>query len=79
MGLLAEATTPPNRRWIPKGMTVGYLKKAVGRMTATATLDPRNLEGPARDLDVVVAVRDPSGDAVLDARVTMYLSARRAG
>nr|MBP8177167.1 DUF4442 domain-containing protein [Xanthomonadales bacterium] len=78
-GLATDVSIPPSMRWIPKGMTVRYLRKAVGRMTATATLDPRNLEGPARDLEVVVAVRDPSGDAVLDARVTMYLSARKAG
>ena len=78
-GLATDVSIPPSMRWIPKGMTVRYLKKAVGRMTATATLDPRNLDGTARDLEVVVAVRDPSGDAVLDARVTMYLSARRAG
>jgi hypothetical protein len=48
-------------------------------MTATAVLDTRNLEGPARDLEVNVAVRDPGGDAVLDARITMYLSPRKPG
>lgn len=77
-GLATDVSIPPSMRWIPKGMTVRYLRKAVGRMTATATLDPRGLEGPPRDLEVVVTVRDPGGDAVLDARITMYLSPRRA-
>src|SRR5215469_5274425 len=36
-GVMAEATMPPGMRWIPKGMTVEYLNKAVGSMHAVAT------------------------------------------
>jgi acyl-coenzyme A thioesterase PaaI-like protein len=36
-GLACEVGIPAAMRWIPKGMTVEYLKKAVGRMRATAT------------------------------------------
>ena len=77
-GLATDVSLPPSMRWIPKGMTVRYLRKATGRMTATATLDTQGLEGPARDLEVAVVVRDPGGEAVLEARITMYLSPRKA-
>ena len=38
-GLLTNVSIPPSMRWIPKGMQVEYLKKAVGTMRATATPD----------------------------------------
>ena len=31
MGALAEASIPPHKRWIPKGMEVSYTAKATGR------------------------------------------------
>ena len=36
-GLTCEVSIPRDMRWIPKGMDVRYLKKAVGRMRAVAT------------------------------------------
>jgi acyl-coenzyme A thioesterase PaaI-like protein len=36
MGLLAEATCPPDMRWLPKGMDVSYLAKSTTSLTCTA-------------------------------------------
>ena len=33
-GLAVEASLPPSMRWIPKGMEVDYVRKAVGTMRA---------------------------------------------
>ena len=40
MGLLAEATTPKGRRWIPKGMQVAYLAKSTTDLLCVAETDP---------------------------------------
>jgi acyl-coenzyme A thioesterase PaaI-like protein len=75
-GLCTEVTIPASMRWIPKGMTVRYLKKASGTMTATCTV-PAATEGVAQDLVAHVDVRDPAGEIVFDADVAMYVSMRK--
>ena len=35
-GLMTDASLPPGMRWIPKGMSVQYLKKARGRLRGVA-------------------------------------------
>lgn len=77
-GLTCEVSIPPSMRWIPKGMDVRYLKKAVGRMRATATpaFAPRPAdEGYELPFDVVI--EDPQGDAVLRAVIAMWISPRK--
>lgn len=78
-GLMTDVSIPASMRWIPKGMTVEYLKKAVGTMRATATpaIQPvASEEGYALPVDVVI--RDPAGDAVFRAQITMWVSPRDA-
>ena len=36
-GVMTDAAIPPDMRWIPKGMSVDYLKKAVGTLHGVAT------------------------------------------
>ena len=77
-GLTCEVSVPPSMRWIPKGMDVRYLKKAVGRMRATATpaFAPRAAdEGYELPFDVVI--EDPQGDAVLRAVIAIWISPRK--
>lgn len=77
-GLMTEASLPPSMRWIPKGMTVEYVKKAVGTMRAVATPARPVLESAdGHDLPVDVVVTDPHGDTVFRATITMWLSPRR--
>ncbi|TDR48605.1 acyl-coenzyme A thioesterase PaaI-like protein [Tahibacter aquaticus] len=76
-GLATDATIPASTRWIPKGMSVRYLKKASGRMTATALVPLIADPGQAQDLHARVEVRDDAGDVVFDADIVMWVSPRK--
>src|SRR5690349_14036143 len=59
MGALAEASIPPGRRWIPKGMEVAYTAKATSDITCIAETDALAWTGSDPDLPVRVrGVRD---------------------
>ena len=78
-GVMTEASLPASMRWIPKGMTVQYLKKAQGTMHAVATpAIPVGESSTGYDLPVTVSVRDPQGDEVFRAQITMWLSPKSA-
>lgn len=77
-GLATDASLPDSMRWIPKGMTVEYLKKAVGTMRGIATpAAPVVAADSGYNLPVDVVVNDPSGEAVFRAVVEMWLSPKR--
>ena len=79
-GVMTEASLPASMRWIPKGMSVEYLKKARGTMHATATPEiPIVDAATGYDLPVVVSVRDPAGEEVFRARIMMWLSPKSHG
>ena len=74
-GLTCEASIPGSMRWIPKGMSVAYLRKASGTMRATSTpgFEPR--EAPqGYELPLQVVVEDARGDAVFEANIAMWVS-----
>lgn len=75
MGLLAEATTPPGRRWIPRGMTVDYLAKSTTDLLCTADTDPQDWLEPG-DVDVRVEARRTDGTVVVRGTITIYVSER---
>lgn len=76
-GVMTDATIPSTMRWIPKRMTVDYLKKATGTMHAIATPDIDVVEvANAYEWPVTVLVTDQSGEAVFRARITMWVSPR---
>lgn len=77
MGLLAEATTPPNRRWIPKGMTVSYLAKSTTDLLCIAETDPADWEDVG-DVPVRVKALRTDGTVVVDGIITIYVSERPA-
>jgi acyl-coenzyme A thioesterase PaaI-like protein len=72
-GLATDATIPASMRWIPKGMTVRYLKKALGELRATARV-PTIEDGAAREMHAIVEVRDSQDHVVFDADITMWVS-----
>ena len=77
-GVMTDATIPPSMRWIPKGMTVEYLKKATGTMHGIATPDIPVVEVAAGyDLPVSVVVNNDAGEAVFRARIAMWVSPRK--
>jgi uncharacterized protein (TIGR00369 family) len=75
-GTLTEVSIPESMRWLPKGMTVEYLKKSSGGIHAVATL-PEVAEGPGRDVPAVVEMKDDAGELVCRATITMWVSPRR--
>jgi hypothetical protein len=77
-GVMTDASLPPSMRWIPKGMTVEYLMKAMGTLHGVATPDIPLVESTAGyDLPVTVIVTDEAGDAVFRARIAMWVSPKR--
>ncbi len=76
-GTMTEITIPASMRWLPKGMTVDYLRKATTGVEAVATVGAIT-EGPAREVPVAVEIRDASGQAVCRATIAMWVSPRKA-
>ena len=74
-GVMTDASLPRGMRWIPKGMTVQYLKKATGRMHAVAAPTiPLVTSESGYELPVNVDVFDPAGERVFNADIRMWLS-----
>jgi acyl-coenzyme A thioesterase PaaI-like protein len=78
-GTTMEVTVPGTHRWIPKGMTVGYLARAETDLRAVAAVpDLLDLAGDeSREVVVPVDVRDTYGTTVVHADITMWVSPRK--
>lgn len=75
-GMLMEVTIPTAMRWIPRGMTIEYLRKAETGVTATARLDKS--EWPqTEDVAVPVSIADAHGNEVVRAVITMHVSQKK--
>ena len=74
-GLAVEATLTPNLRWIPKEMTVQYIKKAKGNLMGECSIDPSTLV--PGDIKVPLEIKDDSGETVLNAEIVFYISERK--
>jgi hypothetical protein len=75
MGLLAEATCPADKRWIPVGMTVRYTAKSTTDLRCIADTDP----GTWEDGDIPVRVQAVRRDGVvtIEGTITIRISARK--
>ncbi len=74
-GLTCDVSLPRGMRWIPKGMQVEYLKKAVGTMTATATPEfLADIRDSGYDLPFNVSITDDGGAEVFRARIAMWIT-----
>lgn len=74
-GLGCDASIPASMRWIPKGMSVAYLKKAVGTMRATATpAFPPHEAAEGYELPFEVVVENLAGEAVFKASIAMWVT-----
>ncbi len=71
-GLALDSVVPSSLRWIPKTMTVQYLAKATGTITAISEFDKSMIvEG---DMIIPIVVSNASGEAVFTADITFYVS-----
>lgn len=77
-GTMTEVTVPATHRWIPKGMTVEYLKKAETDLIAIATpVDDHYDWDQAGEYLVNVDVLDQHQDKVFHATITMWVSKKK--
>lgn len=75
-GTMIDSSLPRSLRWIPRGMTVRYLKKADTDLTARAQLAKPIRETDTGDHLITVQVFNTRNEAVMEADITMYVSAR---
>jgi len=73
-GTMTDISIPATHRWIPKGMKVEYLKKAVTDLRAIAELSPNTKFGAAADVPVTVRVLDRKDQLVFRAVITMWVA-----
>lgn len=75
-GLSVEVTLPLDLRWIPKEMTVQYVKKARGKLVCECSFDPGILR--PGDVSLPLTIKDEAGDTVLKAMIVFYISERKS-
>jgi acyl-coenzyme A thioesterase PaaI-like protein len=76
-GLAVDATILSSLRWIPKGMSVDYVKKARGTITGICKFNPEILV--PGDVQLPLEIIDESGDVVLRATILFHISERSKG
>lgn len=79
-GLVTDVSVPADMRWIPKEMTVRYLKKAAGHIVAAARPVEQIRSTPeAYPVTIAVSMTDDAGQEVASADISMWISPRRRG
>ncbi|MCA9577326.1 MAG: DUF4442 domain-containing protein [Myxococcales bacterium] len=73
MGTCMEASLDPSLRWIPVGMEVDYLKRAMTDLVAECRIEDYGSFAPG-DVTVPVTLTDTHGDVVCAARIRVRLS-----
>ena len=76
-GLAVEATIPSSLRWIPKEMTVQYIKKAKGKLVGECSVDPGVLT--PGDISVPLKIKNEREETVLNAVIVFHISERKSG
>lgn len=78
MGALAEASIPPGKRWIPKGMEVDYTAKATSDITCIAETHPDAWTSDDPDVPVRVRGVREDGTVVVDGVIRLWVTERPA-
>ena len=74
-GLALDTIVPSSMRWIPKTMTVNYVAKAIGTITAISEFAPEIVkEG---DIEIPIVVSNEAGKTVFTAAITFYVSNKK--
>ncbi len=76
-GTMMEVTVPSSYRWIPKGMTVQYIRKAETDLKAVAQISPIPQFDAASELLITVIVMDADDKTVFRAVITMWVSPKK--
>lgn len=75
-GMVTEVTIPSSMRWIPTNMQINYIHKAKTDLRAIAQMTSPSSWDETQDLTVPVSVIDAAGKEVVNASITMRISAR---
>ena len=83
MGVLAEASIPKDKRWIPKGMEVSYTAKATTDITCIAETDAEQWTAaslPDQGGDVPVRVRGvrKDGTVVIEGTIRLWVTPKKS-
>ena len=76
MGLLAEATCPPDMRWLPKGMEVSYLAKSTTALTCTAESTASDWAG-GPDVPITVKAVTTDGTVTVEGTIHLWVTPKR--
>lgn len=71
-GLALDTVVPKGMRWIPRSMSVEYLAKASGTITAISEFDQSIVK--LGNVDIPIAVTNAKGETVFTATIKFYLS-----
>lgn len=78
MGLLAEATVPAHRRWLPKGIEVAYLAKATTDLRCLAQTDAADWADDRDEVRVRVRAVRTDGVVAVEGVIPLHLSDKPA-
>jgi len=77
-GTMTDVSIPSSHRWIPKGMTVEYVKKAGTDLRAVAVSPSECSFDGAVELPVIVRILDAQDQTVCRVVITMWVAPRKA-
>ena len=78
MGLLAEATIPSHRRWLPKGLEVAYLAKSTTDLLCVAETDPEDWTDDKDEVRVRVRAVRTDGVVVVEGVIPLHVTDKPA-
>jgi len=75
-GIALDSVVSKSMRWIPRSMTVEYVTKATGTITAISEFD----EAIVKEGDVIIpiTIRNAQKEVVFTAHITFYISLKKA-
>lgn len=74
MGLVAEATCPADKRWLPRGLQVSYLAKSTTDLLCVAETDPEQWAATPGDVDIRVKAVRTDGVVVVEGVIPVYVT-----
>lgn len=74
MGLVAEATCPADKRWLPRGLQVSYLAKSTTDLLCVAETDPAQWAATPGDVDIKVKAVRTDGVVVVEGVIPVYVT-----
>ncbi|KRE37928.1 thioesterase [Janibacter sp. Soil728] len=74
MGLVAEATCPADKRWLPRGLQVSYLAKSTTDLLCIAETDPAQWAATPGDVDIKVKAVRTDGVVVVEGVIPVYVT-----